>query len=122
MIIAIAVLIAVVVVYVFVVRPYIREMPWCDPYFDWIEPIEAALWAKSKTVLTARLAWIPSGLLLIHDTVAAWALDATPILSRALSSIPDDVRPLVITAAFGIYGLVVEWLRRVTREPLADKE
>lgn len=122
MIIALAILIAAIVLYVFVVRPCIREMPWCDPFFDWIEPIEAALWAKSKTVLVARLAWVPSAILLLHDTVAASAFDATPILSRLFHSIPDDIRPLAITAAVGVYGAVVEWLRRRTVEPIDAKE
>lgn len=122
MIIIIAALVAVAILYAFVLRPILREHSWFDPIYDRIEPIEAALWAKSRTVLLARLAWVPSALLLLHDTVAAWAIDATPILSRVFYAVPDDVRPLAITAAVGAYGFVVEWLRRVTSEPLSEKE
>ncbi len=116
MIIAIAVLVAVVVVYVFVVRPYIREIPWCDPFFDWIEPIEAALWAKSKTVFAARLVTGAGLLLSIHDFVlpVLLAVDLQPF-------VPSRYQPLYPVALAAI-GPIFEWLRRVTSEPLAAKE
>lgn len=115
-------LVALVVAYAFILRPILREHPWFDPIYDWLEPVEARLWAKSRTILVARLAWVPTALLLLHDTVGAWALDASPILSRLLGGIPDDIRPQVIAALVGLYGMAVEWLRRVTTEPLAGKE
>lgn len=118
----VAALVTLVVAYVFILRPILRDLPLLDPLFDRIESFELMLWAKSRTVLVARLAWVPSVLLLLHDTAGAWALDLTPLLVRLTAGLPDDLRPLLLTAVTGLYGLVVEWLRRVTIEPLAEKE
>lgn len=111
-----------VVLWAFVLRPFVRDLPIFDPLFDWLEPIERKLWAKSRTILAARLAWVPAALLSIHDTIAAWALDWTPILSRLVKQIPEDMQGLAMAAVIGVIGLVFERLRRITSEPLSDKE
>jgi len=111
-----------IVLWVFVLRPFVRDLPIFDPFFDWLEPIERKLWAKSRTILAARIAWVPAALLSVHDTIAAWALDWTPILSRLVKSIPDDLQGLAMAAVVGVIGVVFEWLRRITDKPLIEKD
>jgi hypothetical protein len=121
-----ACLLVLLLVYVFLVRPAIREMPAFDPFFDWIEPYERVLWAKSRTILVGRLYWLGGLLLTLHDTLGSLALDWTPLVARALAGVPDDIRPLVMSLAVAgfvsVTGFLFNHLRKVTSEPLADKE
>lgn len=109
---------AIVVVWVFVVRPLIRDLPAFDAAFDRIEAFERLLWSRSRTVLVARLYWVPG----LIDLVTSWAFDWTPLVARAFEGVPDDLRGLVISAALAVTGALFEWLRRVTSEPVTAKE
>ncbi len=107
---------SIVLAYVFVIRPSVRDVSSFQPFFDWIEPWEARLWAKSRTVLIARLTMLAGFFLTAHDLVvpmvAAGGFD--PFLP------PEWLRfmPLAIM----VLGAINEWLRRVTIEPLSAKE
>ena len=122
----VACLIVMLLAYVFILRPRIRELPAFDPFFDWIEPYEQALWAKSRTILVGRLYWLGGLILTLHDTLGSLALDWTPLIARALAGVPDDMRPLVMSLAVAgfvsVTGCIFNHLRKVTSEPLEDKE
>ncbi len=117
-ILAFAIMAAVAVVYAFWLRGWLRQHPVFKPHYDWIELIEAKLWAKSRTILSARLYWIAGTLIGLHDFVA-------PILvSSSLdwqSFVPPEYQRLYPLVMIGT-GLLFECLRRVTSEPLDGKE
>lgn len=117
-ILAFAIMAAVAVIYAFWIRRWLKQHPVFKPYYDWVEPIEAKLWVKSRTVLSARLYWVAGTLIGLHDFVVPI------ILSSGLdwqSFVPPEYQrfyPLVMIGT----GLLFEWLRRVTGEPLSEKE
>lgn len=109
-----AILAAIALVYVFVVRPLIRNLPVFVPFFDWIEPIEARLWRKSRTILVARLYEIAGILLAIHDllmpVVAQLGFDWTALVPYPYS--------IVVSIGLYITGWLFERLRQVTTAPV----
>lgn len=115
---AFAFLAALAVIYAFWLRGSVKQHPTFKPYYDWIEPIEANLWAKSRTILSARLYWIAGALLGLHDFIAPILLSSG---AEWQSIIPPEYQrfyPLVMIGT----GLLFEGLRRITREPLGEKE
>ena len=118
--IIIVVLLAVVLWYALRGRAWLKEQPWAKGFFAWIEPIEIALYKKSETILVGRLMWVGGFLVTAYDSLAVFlpSLDLTPITNRLLSSIPDDMRSLVISAAVMGLGLLINWLRKRTTKPL----
>lgn len=117
-ILAFACLAALAIFYAFWLRGWLKQHPAFRAYFDWAESIARKLWAKSRTVLSARLYWIAGIVLGVHDFIA-------PILfSSGLewqSFIPPEYQrfyPLVLIAT----GFLFEGLRRITRESLDAKE
>jgi hypothetical protein len=129
MIIAIVIIVALALLYALGGRTWLKKQSWMQWFFDAIEPIEITLWRKSETILLSRLVSIGGVLVTIHDSVAVFAsqLDWTPLTVRVLSSVPDDMRPLVVSGAVSLVGYVFEWLRKTTTKPLeiveiADKD
>src|SRR5712691_7281100 len=60
---------AAAVAYAFA-RPYLIERsPRWAKFCAWLDPIAVKLWRDSRTILVARLCWVPSGLLTLHDLV-----------------------------------------------------
>jgi hypothetical protein len=113
-----AVLAALAAGYAFWLRAWLRKQPAFAPYYDWIDGIAARLWAKSRTILSARLYWIAGTLMGLHDFVVPILL-SSGFESQAF--VPPEYQrfyPLVMIAT----GLLFECLRRVTREPLDAKE
>ncbi len=106
--------------YVLVGRCWLKTKSWTKPFFDWIEPIEIALWDKSETMLTARLLWLGGFLVTGYDALAVFlpTLDLTPLTDRLLASVPQDLRGLVVSGAIGLLGLLIAWLRKRTTKPL----
>lgn len=117
-ILAFAIMAAVAVIYAFWLRGWLKQHPALKRLYDSIEPIEAKLWARSRTILSARLYWIAGTLIGLHDFAA-------PILlSSGLdwqSFVPPEYQRFYPIVMIGT-GLLFEWLRRVTSEPLDEKE
>jgi hypothetical protein len=111
-----AVLAAIAVAYAFVLRPRLKVCPWFVPFYAWIEPIESWAWDKSRTLLVSRLYLVAGVLLAVHDGLLPilGAVDITPF-------IPEQYQKFY-PMALALTGVLFEWLRRVTKEPLADKE
>lgn len=113
------ILLAVIVLvsaYVFWLRPTLREHPWFDPFYDWIEPIEANLWAKSRTIFAARLLTAASLLVSIHDIAgpALMGIDVNPFIPEAYQQ--------YVPLAGVLIGLVFERLRKITASLPTDGE
>jgi len=104
--------------YWLVVRPWLRARPRCASLWARIDAIEAALWARSRTILWARL-----------YTVAGAALAAYDVAMPALASLggtswetllPERYRALAPFISFALVatGQLFEQLRKVTVSPV----
>lgn len=89
-----------------------RPWPWSQRYFEWIEPIEIALYKKSETILWAR-AQVLFGAVL--QTLEMLQLFNTPEL---LQFLPEQWAWWV-SLLFIVNGVVQEILRRYTATPLS---
>lgn len=118
--------VVLVLVYAFFLRDILRESAWFGWFYRWIEPIEAKLWQKSRTVLVARLVWVPSALITVHDFLlpALGLINWNPISTRLLLDvgIPTDFHAAAMAAFTALIGKVFLELRKVTTEPLETKE
>ena len=107
-----------VLLYAFVLRRFVKS--WFPSFFAWLEPIEAKLWAKSRTILLARLTWL-GGLVAGAANMTA-GVDWTSVLSQLVSHLPAGAQPyassLIVPLAISVIGGLFEWLRRITA-PLA---
>lgn len=101
-------------------RAWLKEKPWAQGFFAWIEPIEIALYKKSETILVGRLMWVGGFFVTAYDSLATFlpSLDLTPITNRVLSWVSDDLRPLIVSAAVTGIGLLINWLRKRTTKPI----
>ena len=101
-------------------RDWLKKKSWAAGFFARIEPAEILLFRKSQTILVGRMFWLGGGLVTLYDAVAVYAssLDLTPITTRVLSGVPEDMRGLVVSAIFGLIGLMINWLRQRTTKPL----
>lgn len=101
-------------------REWLKTKPWAQGFFALVEPLEIALYKKSETLLVGRGLWAGSLIVGAYDSVAMFftSLDITPITNRLLSHIPDDLRPLAVTAAFAAIGLAIGRLRKKITMPL----
>lgn len=112
------VIVCLVLCYAFVLRKYVKG--YFPSFFAWIEPIEANLWAKSRTILLARLTWLGGLVAGVANMTAG--VDWTAVLSQLVSHLPAGVQPyatsLIVPLCISILGGLFEWLRRVTA-PLA---
>jgi len=113
--------IAGVIVYWFGLRPWLRTVPTLAGVWSAVDRIEAAFWDRSRTILAARLMWIPAVLLAAHDFVASVAVDWTPITAQLLSYLPEAYRPLALPVALALAARLFEYLRKITKKPLAEK-
>jgi hypothetical protein len=109
---------AVAVIYAFWLRGWLKQHPTFKPYCDWIEAIAATLWARSRTILSARLYWIAGTLIGLHDFVAPILLSSGLEWQAFIPPEYQRLYPLMLIAT----GLLFEGLRHVTREPLEAKE
>lgn len=95
-----------------------RGWGWSDAFFVWIEPIEIRLFKNSKTVFIARLK-VLTGVLLTAGTNLG-AIDIMPLMPL----VPDAWEGAVhlawnmIPLSLSLLGLMDEYLRRQTTEPL----
>lgn len=111
---------ALALLYVMWLRKWLKTKRWADGFFKAIEPFEIALYKKSETLLLSRSVWVGSAMVTAYDSVAVFAtsLDLTPLTSRLLKDIPEDLRGLVISALIGGLGLLIGWLRKRTTTPI----
>ncbi len=117
-----AAILAAVLIYVFVLRAKVKAI--FPSFFAWLEPIEATLWAKSRTVLAARLTWLGGLIAGIANLTAG--VDWSTLLGQLVSYLPASIQPtasaLIVPLAVTCLGGLFDWLRHVTSEPLAAKE
>lgn len=115
-----AIIVAILVWYALVGRAWLKTKPATMGFFAWIEPTEIALYRKSETLLMGRLLSVGGLLVTAYDTMAVMfsGLDLTPVTSRVLSKVPDDMRGLVVTATFAAIGFLISWLRKRTTTPI----
>lgn len=114
--------IILIVVYALWLRPWLKVQPFAQPFLNWIEPVELALFKKSETILLGRLLWVGGLFVTFYDSVAMFAssLDLTPITTRIgdFLHIPSDMRGLAASAFIIAIGRAITWLRSQTTEPL----
>lgn len=112
--------IVAILVYAMVGRAWLKSKTWTVGFFSKIEPVEIALYRKSETLLVGRLLSIGGVLVTLYDTAAVSfaSLDLTPITSRLLSGVPEDMRGLVVSATFAAIGLLMSWLRKRVSQPI----
>jgi hypothetical protein len=116
----IAMILIIALWYLLVGRAWLKTKSWARGFFSAIEPIEIALFKKSETVLAGRLLWFGGLIVSSYDAVAVFAqgLDLTPVTSRVLAQVPEDMRGLVVTAVFTLIGYLMVWLRKRTTKPI----
>jgi hypothetical protein len=115
-----AALFGLLLFYAVIGRAWLKRQEWTQGFFAFVEPIERRLFLKSETILAGRLLWLVSGIVTAYDFVALFAsqLDWTPVTSRLLAGVPEDMRPLIVSAAISLIGLLINWLRKRTTKPL----
>lgn len=116
--IALAVVTALIALYVVWLRPLMKATPWGQVFLAKAEPIERTLWKNSETIFFARTKIVVGALLATMSTLGT--IDLTPLMPF----VPDAYEPMV-KAAFNlmpllitIVGFVDEKLRRDTTKPL----
>jgi hypothetical protein len=57
-----------------------------------------------------------------HDLIAAAGADWTPIVNEVAQFLPEKYRPLALAAFLFGSGILFEWLRRITTEPLEERK
>jgi hypothetical protein len=113
-----AVIVAVVLWYALVGRPWLKSKSWAQGFFAAVEPIEIALYKKSETILWARLKMLIGATLAFLTTMGS--IDVTPIMPlvpdayQAAVHTAINLLPLLIT----VVGMVDEKLRNTTTKPL----
>jgi hypothetical protein len=116
--IILAVITGLLLVYALWGREWLKSKVWAQGFFEWVEPIEIALFKKSETILFARLLSGLGGVLTILTQLGS--IDISPILPL----VPDKYAGIVQTA-YGFLpllitgvGAIVEWLRNRTTKPI----
>lgn len=106
---------------------FIREWlvaNWPDR-FGWWHQLEDTLWAKSRTLLIARLYTIGGIVVAIHDALASAGLDWTPLttqITNAIGFIPENLRALALGLFLMLTGIAFEKLRQWTTGPIGGTE
>ncbi|HEY1215146.1 MAG TPA: hypothetical protein VGE93_16065 [Bryobacteraceae bacterium] len=117
-----AAIVVLLLAYAIVLRPWLKKQAWAQGFFAWIDPLEAALFKKSETILVGRLLWVSGLIVTFYDSLATFvhSLDLTPLTTRIFDwlQIPPDMRNLSVTAFVGILGLLINRLRKATTKPL----
>ncbi len=111
----------VAMLYMFVLRPKLKS--WFPGFYAWLDPMVAALWAKSRTLLMARLTWV--GGLVSGASAVTGGVDWTAVAHKLVAFLPaqyqDLGEALLIPVAIATLGGIFEWLRHVTAPlPTAD--
>lgn len=120
LIFAIVVILGALLWYALAGRAWLKSKAWANPFFDFVEPVEIALFKKSETMLVGRILSFGGMLVTFYDSIAVFAtsLDWTPVTSRILADVPPDMRGMVISSSVFGLGLLIGWLRKRTSKPL----
>jgi hypothetical protein len=86
--------------------------------FTWWHDLEDKLWYNSRTILVSRLYWVGGVVVLLHDALASYGFDWTPIMTQFTNHVPEQYRALLLGVFFIVTGSVFEWLRKITFMPL----
>lgn len=116
----IGVIVVAIIAYMWFLRPILAQKH--PELFAKIDAIEAILIDRSRTILASRLYWVGGAVLAIHDGLAATSVDWTPIASQLAALVPDKYSGLILPIGMVLTGLLFEWLRKKTSQPLANKE
>jgi len=116
--IIIGVIIFVVWAYILFIRGWMLSV-WPEQV-GWWHTIEDNLWAKSRTILGARLYWVGGIIIGLHDLAGAAGIDVTPITTQLASYIPEQYRGLALSLGVALTGVMFEYLRRRTTVAVAD--
>lgn len=116
--IILGVVIFIVWSYILFIRGWMLSM-WPDQV-GWWHTIEDNLWAKSRTILGARLYWVAGIVTALHELAAAAGVDVTPVTNQLSEFIPPAYRGLALSVGLAATGVLFEYLRRVTTVPVAD--
>ena len=106
--------------YVLFLRPQLCR--WFPVTFEKVNRAEAYLWDNSRTILFARLYWVVGIFMTLHDLIAAAGADWTPLVNEIVQFLPEKYRPLALAAFVFGSGILFEWLRRITTEPLEERK
>jgi hypothetical protein len=106
--------------YIFFGRPFLRER--YPKMWSYIDPVEDWLVDRSRTLIVARLYWIGGIVIAIHDTLASYGMDWTPLVNEVTNLIPEQYRALALAGFLALTGVAFDWLRHVTGESLASKK
>ncbi len=104
--------------YILFIRGWMLSM-WPDQV-GWWHTIEDNLWAKSRTILGARLYWVGGVIISLHELAGAAGIDVTPITTQLSELIPPSYRGLALSLGAIATGIMFECLRRVTTVPVAE--
>ncbi|MGY3605655.1 MULTISPECIES: hypothetical protein [unclassified Bradyrhizobium] len=116
--IVLAIISTLILLYAIEGRAWLKRQPWAKGFFDWVEPIEIALFKKSETILFARLL-SALGIVLTFLTQIG-DINLTPLMPL----VPDKYQVIVsmtincIPLAISFIGMIVEWLRKKTTKPV----
>lgn len=116
--IIIAIIVALLLAYVLKGREWLKKQTWAEGYFNWVEPIEIALFKKSETILFARALSVLGAVLTFLTQLGQ--IDITPLMPfvpekyHGLVQFAWNLLPLTITGL----GMIVERLRNKTTLPL----
>ena len=102
--------------YIFFLRPVLKKR--YPATWEIIDRVEATLWDRSRTMLSARLYWLSGALVSIHELGAAAGLDWTPFTDAVGGLVPEQWRGLLVGGILIVTGLLFAWLRKVTTEAL----
>ncbi len=99
-------------------REWLKTKPWAQGFFNWIEPIEIALYKKSETILWARLRMVVGLLLTVMTTLGT--IDLTPLMPFVPDQYETMVRALfnLLPLTLSLLGMIDERLRNHTTKPL----
>jgi hypothetical protein len=103
-----------VILWVTLVRPWLRNRRWACDFFAAVEPYELWIYEKSESILWARWQQLLGFVLLLTGLLGG--IDYTPLAVFT----PDWIDPLLpgIPVILNIAGTVAERLRRDTTKPL----
>jgi hypothetical protein len=116
--IILGVIIFVVWSYILFIRGWMLAK-WPDRV-GWLFTIDNELWAKSRTILGARLYWVGGAVVALHDLAGAAGIDVTPITTQLAAYIPEQYRGLALSVGVIATGVLFEYLRRRTTVPVAE--
>ena len=88
--------------YIFFGRPLLMNR--FRTLWGYIDPVEDWLVDRSRTLIVARLYWIGGIVIAIHDTLASYGMDWTPLVNEVTNLIPEQYRALALAGFLAATG------------------